>query len=62
MITKELILKVIRALNGASSDYRAFSQQQAEKGEPYNAADYHKRSEECHDMARQLDNIGSALP
>ena len=62
MLTKDLVLRVINVLNRASTDYRTFSQQQTEKGERENAADYHRRAEECHDLARQLDNVGMNVP
>lgn len=62
MLTKDLVSRVINVLNRASTDYRALSQRQTERGERENAADYHKRAEECHDLARQLDNVGMTLP
>jgi hypothetical protein len=62
MLTKDLLLNVFNVLNRASTDYRAFSQQQTEKGERENATDYNKRAEECHDLADQLDNVGMRPP
>lgn len=51
----KLKLNVINALNAASVDYRAFAQQQTDRGESANAADYRQRAEKCHDLARQVD-------